>query len=165
MKNLLLPVVAGAALSAALPALSADITYGTILAFDRQARTLVLVDRTAWSMSELQSPLPNGLKAGDRVEIRYQADEDGISSIDSIKLMPPKADVEGAPDRVEGTILAIDLYAESLVLTDRSIWSLEKMKGVMPQGLKAGERVEIVYESDEDGVSSISSIRILQQQE
>ena len=66
-----------------------------------------------------------------------------------------------AADATDGTVLAIDRKAKTLVLTDRTVWALEALKSEPPVGLQAGDRVEIEYESDEEGVSAINSIAII----
>jgi cold shock CspA family protein len=101
------------------------------------------------------------LKAGDRVEIKYESDEEGVSAIRSIRLLPPAKPTSGAADVSTGTVLVLDRKARVLVLTDRTVWALNVMKSALPTGLKAGDRVEIDYESDEEGVSAINSITIL----
>ena len=137
---------------------SADVTQGTILALDRKARLLVLVDRTAWSLEMLKSDLSTELKAGDHVEIVYDSDEEGVSAIRSIKLIPARPAAEGAADAIDGTVLVYDRKANLLVLTDRTVWALEMLKTPLPAGIEAGSRVHIEYESDEEGVSAIRSI-------
>lgn len=77
--------------AAALTALCAvtfaqDIAEGTVVAFDRKANVIVLNDKTVWSLDKLQAPLPEALKAGDRIEINYRSNEDdGVTAIDAIK--------------------------------------------------------------------------------
>lgn len=154
-------IVAGSVLISA-PAGAQDISQGTIIAFDRKANTLVLADRTVWSLQDMKSALPTGLKAGDRVEIHYQSDEDGISSIDSVILLKQKMAGDGAQDVTQGTVLAHDRMAHTLVLSDRTVWALELLKTALPAGLKAGDRVQIEYEGDEDGVSTIKRITVMQ---
>jgi cold shock CspA family protein len=143
-----------------LPA-AADVTNGTILALDRKARTLVLVDRSAWALDTMEESLSVDLKAGDRIEINYESDEEGVAAIRSIRLLPPAKPTSGAADVSTGTVLVLDRKARILVLTDRTVWTLSVMKSDLPTGLKAGDRVEIDYESDEEGVSAINSITIM----
>ena len=138
---------------------SADITGGTILALDRQAKVMVLTDRTVWPLELLESAAPGGLKAGDRVGIEYESDEDGVSAIRNIRLLVSEPE-QAAPDVTVGTVLVHDRMARILVLTDRTVWPLELLKSKPPGGLKAGDRVEIEYESDEEGISVIHSIQI-----
>ena len=83
---------------AALPALAllaastsalADAVDGTVLAHDRVANILVLSDKTVWTLANLEAPLPDGLAAGDRVEISYESNEDdGLKLIHSVKRLP-----------------------------------------------------------------------------
>ena len=66
-----------------------DISDGTVLAFDRKANILVFTDKTVWPLETLTSSLPANLKAGDRVEIQYESNEDdGVTAIHSIKILP-----------------------------------------------------------------------------
>ena len=142
-----------------LPA-AADVTNGTVLALDRKARTLVLTDRTLWALDTMEASLPADLKAGDRIQIKYDADEEGVSAIRNIQLLPMAKPTAGAADVSKGIVLVFDRKARILVLTDRTVWALESLKSDLPAGLKAGDRVEIEYESDEEGVSAINSIAI-----
>jgi len=139
-----------------------DVTQGTILALDRKAHRLVLKDRTVWSLELMKSPIGADLKAGDRIEIRYEADEEGVREIRSILMLPPKPPEVGAPDQTDGTVLVYDRKAKLLVLADRSVWDLKALKSALPAGLEAGRRVHIDYLSDEDGVSAINSITLTQ---
>lgn len=145
-----------------LPAV-ADVTDGTVLALDRKARTLILTDRTVWALDTMEASLPADLKAGDRVEIKYDSDEEGVAAIHGIQLLPPAKPTTGAADVSKGVVLVFDRKARILVLTDRTVWELESLKSDLPAGLKAGDRVEIEYESDEEGVSAINSIAIISQ--
>jgi len=160
MKPLLSFAVVSILLTVAPGAGAQDVTQGTVLALDRKARVLVLQDRTVWALELMKSELTADLKAGDRIEISYESDEEGVSAIASIvKLteMPPQ---EGAPDATDGTVLVYDRRANLLVLTDRTVWALELLKTSLPAGLEAGKRVHIEYESDEEGVSAINSITV-----
>ena len=58
----------------AVPAF-ADSTQGTVLAFDRVANVIVLEDKTVWSLETLKI-VPEGLKAGDMVEINFTSNAD-----------------------------------------------------------------------------------------
>jgi len=150
-----------ALLAYGLPA-AADVTNGTVLALDRKAQKLILTDRTAWALEAMEASLPNDLKAGDRIEISYDSDEEGVSAIRNIRILPVAATpTVGSSDKTIGTVLVFDRKANILVLTDRTIWALEAMKSDFPIGLKAGVRIEIDYESDEEGVSAINSIAII----
>lgn len=142
-------------------AVAEDIAVGTLLALDRKAKMLVLSDRSAWTLEEMKSPLPAELKAGDRVEIRYESDEEGIGEIKSIRLLPPGKTTTGGADISEGTVLVFDRKANLLVLTDRTVWALELAKSPAPAGLKSGDRIRIEYDSDEEGVSSIYGIEVM----
>ena len=70
-------------------AMAADIVDGTVLAYDRQAKILVFTDKRVWSLETLEAPAPESLKAGDRVEVRFESNEDdGITLIHSLKILP-----------------------------------------------------------------------------
>ena len=65
-----------------------------------------------------------------------------------------------AQDITEGKILALDRVAKILVMSDKSVFPLEKMVGDVPEGLNAGDRIEITYDSNEDdGVTAIYKIK------
>lgn len=67
----------------ALPVM-ADETTGTILAFDRVAKVIVLEDKTIWPLGE-KTETSSDLVAGDKVKIEYVGGGDaGISSITSV---------------------------------------------------------------------------------
>ena len=67
-----------------------------------------------------------------------------------------------AQDITEGTVLAHDRKANILVMSDKSVFPLEKAEGPVPEGLKAGDRVEITYTSNEDdGIVAIHSIQVV----
>lgn len=92
MRNLLF----SAALSlVAVPAF-ADQTEGLILAFDRQANTIVLTDHTVWRLpSDLAIPVD--LSQGDRVYIEFTSDGDnGVKAINELQRLaavaPNKSD-------------------------------------------------------------------------
>lgn len=164
MKKQVLSILSTTMVLTAPLAMALDITEGTVLAHDRKAKTLVFSDRTVWQLDELASSLPANLKAGDRVEIQYDSDEDGVTRLSSITILSGKLPVSiqpGAQDILEGTVLALDRKANTLVLTDKTIWALGESKLPIPVNLKAGDRIEIQYESDEDGVTSISNIKVL----
>jgi len=47
-------------------------------------------------------------------------------------------------------------------LIDRSVFPLEKLTSAAPDNLKAGDRVNIQYDSNEDdGITAIHSIRVI----
>ena len=158
MKSQISLLVFGGLLTAAHLASAGDVTEGAILALDRKARTLALTDRSIWPLELMVSSLPGDLKAGDRVRIDYESDEEGISKINEIRLLPAEKPETGAPDVSTGTVLIFDRKANILVLSDRTVWQLELTKSPLPDGLKAGDRVKIEYESDEEGISAISGI-------
>lgn len=63
-----------------------------------------------------------------------------------------------AKDVADGTILAFDRKARILIFTDKTVWPLEKMAGELSEILKAGDRIQIIYDADEEGVDKIYSI-------
>lgn len=63
-----------------------DIAEGTILAFDRKANVLVFTDKSIWPLEKLQGSMPDDLQAGDRIEVRFDSNEDdGVTAIHLIK--------------------------------------------------------------------------------
>ncbi|MGB3315410.1 MAG: hypothetical protein WBB85_13430 [Albidovulum sp.] len=67
----------------ATPAL-ADETTGTVIAFDRAARVIVLDDKTIWPLGEATETSPD-LVAGDVVKIIYVGGGDaGVDKITSV---------------------------------------------------------------------------------
>jgi hypothetical protein len=161
MKLLLPFILLPALLFATFQAAAEDVSQGTILALDRKAKVMILTDRTVWPLETAKSEVPVGLIAGNRVEIRYESDEEGISAINEIRLLPVIMPGRSAADVSEGTVLLYDRKARILVLTDRTKWPLESLKAEAPGALKAGDRVRIDYESDEEGISAINSIEII----
>ena len=139
---------------------AADITVGTVLAFDRKANLIVMTDRTVWSLEGTTARMPDGLAAGDRVQFSYEGGEEGVGDILEINIIRETL-TRGESDKVDGTVLAFDRSANRLVLADRTAWSLEGMKQPLPAAIKSGDRIEIEYESDEDGVLVVHEIRIL----
>ena len=80
------PIALALALAAASPpALATDEIDGTVLAFDRVARVLVMKDKSVIPLDNLETDLPEDLVAGDRVAVRYESDEDGISVVHSVE--------------------------------------------------------------------------------
>jgi hypothetical protein len=146
--------------TAATSALAADIAVGTVLAYDREAQTLVLTDRSVWSLAQVSAAIPGNLASGARVQFSYESDENAVADILQINV------IRGAPERgatrtTEGTILAFDREARLLVFDDKSTWSLQGMRSEVPFGLDAGDRIEIEYEPRDDGVAIIYEISIL----
>ncbi|SPH24373.1 hypothetical protein DEA8626_03424 [Defluviimonas aquaemixtae] len=78
-----LPLLALALATFAAPAI-ADETSGTIIAYDRVDRIIVLDDKTIWTFGE-KTELSPDLSAGDAVKIIYTgAADSGIGPIASI---------------------------------------------------------------------------------
>jgi hypothetical protein len=73
-----------AALIAAVTPAFADSTQGTVVAFDRVAKVLVLEDKTVWSLETLKD-IPADLKSGDDVTIDFTSNADnGWGKINAI---------------------------------------------------------------------------------
>jgi len=138
-----------------------DVSQGTILALDRKAKIMILTDRSVWPLETAKSEVPVGLIAGNRVEIRYESDEGGVTAINEIHLLPVILPGRSVSDVSEGTVLVYDRKARMLILTDRTSWPLENLKAEAPGALKAGDRVRIEYESSEDGISAINRVEII----
>ena len=68
-------LIAAALLAATAVPAFADSTQGTVLAYDRVANVIVLEDKTVWSLETLKI-VPEGLKAGDMVEINFTSNAD-----------------------------------------------------------------------------------------
>lgn len=160
MKNRTLALTTLISLFVAAPGFAADIATGRVLAYDRVAKTLVLTDRTVWSLAGISAALPDNLSSGDRVQFSYQSDEEGIGDILEINIVRD-ASRASAPDRTEGEVLAYDRKANVLILKDKTAWSLDTLATPLPAAIKAGDRISIEYESDEEGVSKINDIRII----
>ncbi|SIT18789.1 hypothetical protein SAMN05421759_1352 [Roseivivax lentus] len=63
-------------------------------------------------------------------------------------------------DSTTGTVLAFDRQANVIVLTDKTVWSLETLKDV-PAELKAGGVIEIDFRSNADnGWDKINAVVI-----
>lgn len=67
-------------------ALPADLLDGTVLAYDRKARIIVLADKSVMPLANLQGEMPEDLVAGDRIEISFESNEDdGIYVVHGVK--------------------------------------------------------------------------------
>ncbi len=65
----------------------ADNTEGTIVAFDRKAKIIVLDDKTVWTTVGSEDAIPENLKAGDVVTIEYvTSGDDGVQKISAITI-------------------------------------------------------------------------------
>lgn len=64
-------------------------------------------------------------------------------------------------DTVTDTVLAYDRQAGIIVLADKSVFTLTASDAMEPEGLQAGDRVTITYDSlGEDGYGVIRTIVI-----
>lgn len=62
-------------------------------------------------------------------------------------------------DETTGTVLAYDRKAGVIVLTDKTVFSLELLGNTPVADLVAGDKVKIVYEAaGEDGMTAITAI-------
>jgi len=81
------PLLACALLPGASPA-HADELEGTVLAFDRVARVIVLQDRSVLPLELLAGDMPDELVAGDRIAVSFESNEDdGYQIIHSVTLI------------------------------------------------------------------------------
>lgn len=64
-------------------------------------------------------------------------------------------------DSMTGTVAAFDRLAGIIVMTDKSIFSLDGAIVDIPPNLSAGDKITVDFEGDEDGISAINSIVIL----
>ena len=60
---------------------------GTVLAFDRVARMLVLDDKSAWLLEDMQNSLPIRITIGDRVRVEYESAEDGTQRVREVRVI------------------------------------------------------------------------------
>ena len=80
------PFLLAAAMMAATPAVADEVT-GTILAFDRYHRIIVMTDKTVWRLGE-ETAAPAEMMAGDVITIEYEsAGEDGMIEITTIEVL------------------------------------------------------------------------------
>ncbi|MEQ8710153.1 MAG: hypothetical protein RIC36_14265 [Rhodospirillales bacterium] len=62
-------------------------TEGTVVAFDRKAKVIVLDDKTVWTIVGSEDAVPATLKAGDVIVIDYvSTGDDGIQKISTITI-------------------------------------------------------------------------------
>ena len=86
MNKLLAAVAASIIVLSAVPALASSVK-GTVVAYDRVAKRLVLDDKTIYSIEADTGEMPDSLTAGDEVEIDFESGEDGIDKINSITIV------------------------------------------------------------------------------
>ena len=66
----------------------ADELEGTVLAYDRLAKVIVLRDKSVIPLANLQGELPADLVSGDRIAVSYESNEDdGIHTVHSVERM------------------------------------------------------------------------------
>ena len=136
---------------------SVGIEVGKILAVDREAKMLLLTDRSIWSLSEVRNDMPNRLAAGDRVEFSYRKADKGPPAIVELEITH-HATESGGTEIAEGTVLAFDRRAQLLILTDKSVWPLAGLDPRPPPGLGAGDRVRIEYHTGKDGSIAVADL-------
>jgi len=156
------PLLLLSLLAFAVPAAaqSIGIEVGKVLAFDREAKVLVLTDRSVWSLAEIRAAQTDRLTAGDRVEFSYRDSGDGPTTIIEIKVSHHAS--ETTSDEVaEGTVLAYDRRARLLILTDKSAWPLGALDPGPPPGLGVDDRVRIEYRTGEDGSVEVRDIIVI----
>lgn len=66
-------------------------------------------------------------------------------------------------DSVKGEILAYDRKAGLIVLTDKTVWSLEGSTSEVPENLNAGTMVMIeTTDGAEEGIGTVTAIEIVE---
>ena len=77
--------LAACALALVATPVAADSVTGTILAFDRVARVIVLDDKSVWPIVPKDFPIPDDLVAGEKIRIDYVSNGDnGIGRVAAI---------------------------------------------------------------------------------
>jgi hypothetical protein len=145
------------ALAGIATAQSVGIEVGKVLAVDREAKLMVLTDRSAWSLALVRNGMSDELAAGDRVQFSYKTPEEGPPTVIEIDISRHASDTVGT-EVAEGTVLAYDRRAELLLLADKSVWPLARLDPGPPPGLGAGDRVRIEYRSGEDGSIDVQDL-------
>jgi hypothetical protein len=136
---------------------SIGIEVGKVLAIDREAKLIVLTDRSAWSMATVRDEMFDELSAGDRVQFSYKTPDEGLPAVIEIDISHHAGDT-GGTEIAEGTVLAYDRRAQLLVLADKSVWPLGNLDPGPPPGLGAGNRVRIEYKSGKDGSIAVEDL-------
>jgi len=90
MKKLLAAMAASAVVLSAVPAFASSVK-GTVIAYDRMAKRLVLDDKTVYSF-EADIVMPESLTAGDEVEIDFESGEDGVDKVNSVTIVTEEED-------------------------------------------------------------------------
>jgi hypothetical protein len=91
MSRLVAAVAASAIFLSAAPAIASNVK-GTVVAYDRVAKRLVLSDKTVFSIEADSAEVPDSLTAGDEVEIDFESGEDGVDKINSITIITEEED-------------------------------------------------------------------------
>ncbi len=136
---------------------SVGIEVGKVLAIDREAKLLLLTDRSVWTLSEIRKESIAELAAGDRVEMSYKKSDQGPPAIIQIDVTHHASET-GSTESAEGTVLAFDRHANLLVLADKSVWPLAGLEPGPPSGLGAGDKVRIEYHTDKDGKINVDDL-------
>lgn len=87
MQKLFATAAATAVLLSTIPALAGEVT-STVIAHDRVAHRVVLVDKSVFSYNPTAVQVPDTLDAGDEVKIEYlTGGDDGIVKINAITIL------------------------------------------------------------------------------
>lgn len=149
------------ALALELPLVSAaGIGVGNVLAYDREAKMVMLTDRSLWSLADAVDRVPAELSAGDRVQFSYETADGKIGKIIEINVTRQNRH-DGARRAVNGTVLAFDRKAQTLILEDKSVWPFDQVNEILLGDIVAGNRVRIEYETSEQGDVVIRDFRII----
>jgi len=136
---------------------SVGIEVGKVLAIDREAKLLLLTDRSVWTLSTIRDEVIGELAAGDRVEMSYKKSDQGPPMIIQIDVTHHASET-GSAESAEGAVLAFDRHANLLILEDKSVWPLADLQPGPPPGLGAGDKVRIEYHTDKDGKISVDDL-------
>lgn len=136
---------------------SVGIEVGKVLAVDREAKLLLLTDRSVWTLSAVRDDVPGQLAAGDRVEFSYKKSAKGPPAVIQIDVTHHASET-GGTEAAEGVVLAFDRRAKLLILADKSVWPLAGVEPGPPPGLGVGDHVNIEYHTDKSGKITIDDL-------